>query len=193
MKDLLAKQVRRKQESNRLLVERLSAAGYEIAYEELTCMTPSGSFNRAHVAALLQRKGYVSSMSQAFETLLAKHSPYYVAMQRLSALQVIAFLRAIGAAAVLAHPLLDLNEAELRAFLREAVPYGLTAIETRYATYHSDETELATRLATEFGVKESGGSDFHGERKPDIALGVGRGGLEVPLSFVDMLQKEIMK
>ena len=35
---------------------------------------------------------------------------------------------------------------------------------------------------------ESGGSDFHGENKPDIHLGSGTGDLVVPYGFVQKLR-----
>ena len=38
------------------------------------------------------------------------------------------------------------------------------------------------------GLLESGGSDFHGEAKPHIQLGVGRGNLCVPFEFYEALR-----
>ena len=39
-----------------------------------------------------------------------------------------------------------------------------------------------------FGLLPSGGSDFHGSVKPDIALGTGRGNLAVPYSCYEALR-----
>ena len=44
------------------------------------------------------------------------------------------------------------------------------------------------QLAAEYGLLMTGGSDFHGENKKDIALGDGRGGLNVPYSFLEQLR-----
>ena len=44
-------------------------------------------------------------------------------------------------------------------------------------------------LAEKYALVTSGGSDFHGENFPDIALGRGRGNLEVPDSIVRPLQQ----
>ena len=41
-------------------------------------------------------------------------------------------------------------------------------------TFDEELTRRAKALATEFHLKESGGSDFHGENKPDIQIGIGR-------------------
>ena len=79
---------------------------------------------------------------------------------------------------MLAHPFLNLNEAELVEFLSTAE--GLSGIECYYSTYDEETTKTSLRIAEEFDLVCSGGSDFHGATKPDIKLGVGRGDLRVP-------------
>lgn len=171
--------VKRKEESNRLVIERLRSGGYDISFDEIKARTPDGRFNRAHIASELTAKGYTKSVGDAFSTLLAKNSPYYVANKRIPTFEAIEFLKSIGAVAVHAHPFLDLNEEQLRIFLPQAKKHGLDAMECLYSTYDKATTEKALALASEFGIEKSGGSDFHGSRKPDIALGIGRGGLRV--------------
>jgi predicted metal-dependent phosphoesterase TrpH len=90
--------------------------------------------------------------------------------------------------AVLAHPFLNLNEEELRTFLPKAKAAGLDAMETLYSTYDDTTTALSVSISEEYGLKQSGGSDFHGSRKPDISLGVGRGNLSVPVSVLEELR-----
>ena len=68
---------------------------------------------------------------------------------------------------------------------------GLKAIETRYSKYSIAEQEFCTRLAKDFGFLESGGSDFHGANKPDIKIGVGQGGLQVPYKFLEAIKNSI--
>ena len=95
----------------------------------------------------------------------------------------------MGAVPVLAHPFLNLKtETVLRGFLAEAIPHGLAAMETIYSSFTPEQTALARQLAQEFGIHESGGSDFHGDTKPQIRLGSGKGNLAVPADFVRALQ-----
>ena len=48
---------------------------------------------------------------------------------------------------------------------------------------------MADRLIKEFNILPSGGSDFHGEVKPDIKLGVGKGNLQIPMTFARELHR----
>ena len=93
-----------KRASSHEMVRRLSEAGYRLDLAALTARTPGGVFNRAHIAEALMAGGYVSTIKEAFATLLAKSSPYYVPTKRLPALETISFLRSLGA--VPAPPLL---------------------------------------------------------------------------------------
>ena len=49
---------------------------------------------------------------------------------------------------------------------------------------------LAQELCRRFGLLPSGGSDFHGKNKPDIALGRGRGDFFVPMEFYEGLKEK---
>lgn len=181
--------LRRKEESNIALVDALNRAGYALNYDTIRAKTPNGQVNRAHIAAELHRLGYVESVQDAFKKLLSPKRGLYVPPKRISSYEAIRFIKSLGAVAVLAHPFLNLDEAGLRAFLPEAVKAGLDGMETAYSKYSSETTELAKAVAAEFGLKNSGGSDFHGGNKPDIAIGRGRGDLTVPMEWLINLQK----
>ena len=177
----------RKEQSNIALVKTLNDAGIALNYEEI-CADHS-YVNRAHIAEELMRKGYAGSVKEAFKKYLAPERGYYVPPKRTNVFEMIRFIKSLGAVAVLAHPFLNLDEVELHAFLPEAVSCGLDAMETMYAKYDSETTALAKKLAARYQILESGGSDFHGSAKPDIALGTGRGDLRIPFQILDALKK----
>lgn len=185
---LMERANRDKEESNRELVENLQRAGYYLVYEEICANYAGGQINRAHIAAALTDKGYTPSIEDAFRTLLSKKSGYYHEPRRITALDAIAYLKSIGAVAILAHPFLDLNEAELVAFLPSAKEAGLDGMETLYAKFDAQQRTIAAQIAQQFALLPSGGSDFHGEHKPDILLGRGRGDLFVPASFLTAIK-----
>ena len=98
------------------------------------------------------------------------------------------FIKTWGATAIVAHPLLNLTPEELREFLPEMKEAGLDAMETEYTEFTPEMKKTAVSLAEEFSLKQSGGSDYHGSVKPDIALGTGKGSLCVPFAFLEELR-----
>ncbi len=184
---LLAVYQCKKEKSNLALVGALQQAGYAIDYEAVKAKTV-GIPNRAHFAAELVDKGYFSSIKECFRTILSPSNGLYTPPPRPDAFEMIAFIKEIGSVSVLAHPFLSLSEESLREFLEKAVAYGLVGMETLYSTYDEAQTQLAQAIAAEFGLKQSGGSDFHGSNKPDIAIGTGRGNLAIPLAFLSELE-----
>ena len=177
-----------KEQSNIDLVENLSRAGYAIDYAAIKASTADGFVNRAIIAAALMEKGYVDSIQTAFKTLLKPSHGYYNPPKRPDAYETIRFIKSIGAAAVLAHPFLNLDEASLRVFLPAAKAAGLDGMEVLYSKFDAETTALAGSLAEEFSLLKSGGSDFHGTNKPDIAVGTGRGDLRIPTDWLKNLK-----
>ena len=186
---LLAEGDRRKEQSNIDLVAALNAAGYALSYEQIKAKTPQGHINRAHIAAEMLELGYVESVQAAFRTLLSPKHGLYHPPKRIDAYDAIRFIKSIGAVAVLAHPFLSMDEQLLRAFLPRAVEAGLDAMEVFYSKYTEETTLVAVKIAEEYGILPSGGSDYHGGNKPDIAIGIGRGELKIPHQWLNGLKK----
>ena len=184
---------RRKEESNRELVDKLNAAGYALDYDVIKNSTPEGQVNRALIGAELTRLGYTESVQAAFKQLLSPKCGYYTPPKRFCPFETIRFIKSLGAVAVLAHPFLNLTEEPLREFLKEAVACGLDSMEVLYATYDEATTTLAKQIADEFHLLHSGGSDYHGDNKPHIQMGVGQGNLAVPYGLMTALEKRLKK
>ena len=186
--DMMRDTQARKEASNRALVDGLVRAGYDISYEKIKA-SAGEQINRAHIAAALIEKGYATSIEELFSTLLSPNGKFYTPPVRPDSLEIISFIKSIGAVAVLAHPALNLKtDGALREFLALAVPRGLDAIETEYSKFDAETVTRVKKIAGEFGLRESGGSDFHGTRKPGIYLGRGKGNLAVPYEFVKRLK-----
>lgn len=180
-----------KARSNQEMIARLADAGYPLDYEALRAKSPGGNINRAHIAGAMLAKGYVLSVQDAFERFLGENRPFYVRTRHLETMDAIHLLKEIGAVSVLAHPLKDLTEPELRQILPELMDAGLDAMETHHSSYDDETIALATQIAREFGLLPGGGSDFHGLAKPDIQLGTGKGNLRIPISFYENLRTKI--
>lgn len=193
IRTLLEGVIRAKEDSNRLLTESLKNAGYDIDYGEVKERYGDSIINRAHIATILTEKGYTGSVDEAMKGILSVKGGHYVPPKRLSAMYCIDFLVSIGAVPAIAHPFLNLTYDRLREFLAEAVCHGLCGMECAYSTYDEETTKVSFALAQEYGLLASGGSDFHGSRKPDIHLGVGKGNLRIPLQWAHELKKRAKK
>ena len=179
---LLNEALQRKERSNLELIENLRRAGICLDYDRIKAEA-SGTVNRAVIASYMVQDGYCESVKNAFRDWLAPEHGFFVPPKRLDAFEVIRFIKSIGAVAVLAHPFLNLEEGELRRFLTGAE--GLDGMEVYYPLFDEGQTVLAVQIAEEFGLLKSGGSDFHGENKPEIHLGSGKGNLRVPMCYLE--------
>lgn len=178
----------RKEQSNRDLVHRLNQVGVPVDYDKIKAKA-AGRINRAVIASEMVRLGCCESVKAAFSDFLSEKKGLYIPPKRVDAYETIGFIKSIGAVAVLAHPFLNLTEERLRLFLPRAVDQGLDGMEVYYPAYDAQTTALALQIAEEFHLLPSGGSDFHGDNKPDICMGTGRGNLAIPLKLAQQLQQ----
>ena len=187
--DLLEDAQREKEKSNIELVAALNEAGYDLDYDAI-CATCHGRINRAHIAVAMVEKGYFADTQACFRGPLSEKRGFYRPPKRIDAYDCIRFIKSLGAVAVLAHPFLSVDEATLREFLPQALEAGLDGMEVAYSKYSLETTARAVAVADAFGLRYSGGSDFHGGNKPDIRLGTGRGDLRIPLSWLEELKNK---
>lgn len=174
---------------NEQIVELLQANGLDITVEEILAEAGGGSVGRPHFAAVMVRKGYVPSIQEAFDVWLAKGRPAYLGRDRLTPEEAVSLAHASGALAVLAHPTsLDLEPEPLEKFVAYLSDLGLDGIESEYGRFSPDERAGYRRLAERHGLCPTGGSDYHGRYKPDLALGTGYGDLSVPDEFLEELE-----
>ena len=88
--------------------------------------------------------------------------------------------------AVLAHPLvygMDISTLEKAVF--HLAGLGLDGLEAYYSMNRGHDTVHMKTLAKKYRLVLSGGSDFHGDNKPHIKIGRGRGNLYVPAQILE--------
>ena len=180
--------MRDKEQSNINLCAALTAAGYDLDYEKIKAATADGFVNRGVIGAEMVRLGYIESIRHGFKSLLNEKMGYYVPPKRPDALEIIRFIKSIGAVAVLAHPYLSMKQPQIEAFLPLAVEAGLDGMEVIYSRNSDEETAASFELIEKYGLLPSGGSDFHGGNKPDIDMGTGTGNLKIPYNWAQTLK-----
>jgi predicted metal-dependent phosphoesterase TrpH len=174
---------------NERIVGVLQEHGLDVTLEEILAEAGGGSVGRPHVAGVLLRKGYVSSVQEAFDVWLAKGRPAYLDRDRLLPADAIALAHASGAVAVIAHPTsLGFDGPTLEQFVAGLAADGLDGMECEYGRYPPELRAALGKMAGRLGLAVTGGSDYHGRYKPDLALGSGLGDLAVPDVLLDELE-----
>lgn len=182
--------VESRDERNKKMCQKLTAAGMPVLYEELTAMFGDSVLTRAHYARYMLHKGYIKSLNEAFERYIGDHSPYYIPREKVSPKQGVELILSAGGVPILAHPLLyKLGKEELLKLVNELKSYGLAGLEAVYSTYTSSDERNMKSLASDLNLLISGGSDYHGAAKPGLALGKGYGKLYIPDEILENIEK----
>lgn len=175
---------------NPKIIEKLKDFDIHIEYNEVKSIAGNESVGRPHIAQVMIKHGYVDSIDEAFERYLKKGAPCYVDRFRLKKDVAIKSIKRAGGIPVLAHPVtLKGDREELELILEELIKYGLEGIEVYYSTHTDENVREYRELAEVYNLLMTGGTDFHGDNKPDIKLGVGKGNLSIPYEFVEELKK----
>lgn len=179
-----------RRDRNRRLIASLHEQGIDINLAEVERLgrTLTG---RPHFARVLIEKGYVRTFDEAFRRYLGESAPSYV--ERFAPYVVVAIQRVVdgGGMPVLAHPVRlgfrdPVTEEKFIGELRDA---GLRGIEVFHSDHRPPDVERYAAIARKYKLAVSGGSDFHGDVKPQISLGTGyNGNLNIPKSVLEDLR-----
>ena len=165
---------------NQQMIENMDRIGFPVRMEELIKESGGETIGRPHFARLLLKKGYVNSYEEAFEKYLAKGKQLYIDKKRLDPDKAIALIIETGGIPVLAHPYqTKLDHRELDNLVKKLKSYGLIGIETFYSQHTKSQIRDYLKLAEKYDLILTAGSDFHGENKPEIDLG-----LEVDYKYI---------
>jgi hypothetical protein len=176
---------------NRLIVDKLNELGIPVTFEEVETEAggPGSQIGRPHFAAALVRHGVVPDYQAAFDDYLAKGAKAYIGRKLYRPDEAVQLMLSAGVVPVLAHPFtLFLGPEEAERFVDELVVAGLRGIEG----YHGDQTLEQQSVYREMGERKglvvSGGSDYHGEMRPDRSLPGGKYGVIVPPEALEGLR-----
>lgn len=178
-----------RRQRNYAMAEKLTALGMPVTVEEAEAHGRNIT-GRPHFARVLRDKGFISSIEDAFRDYLGETGSAYVERQDPSSEEGIRRIIDAGGLASLAHPfrLNKRDPAEEEDLIRHFADAGLDAIEVWHSDHDQSTRDRYIHLARKYGLGMSGGSDYHGENKPDVLLGRGRNGVNrVPLALLDDL------
>lgn len=176
---------------NQRMVGRLNELGIDVTFEEVEeeAGGPGSQIGRPHFAAVLVRHGAVPDYQTAFDEYLAKGAKAYLGRKLYAPAEAIGLMLAAGVVPVLAHPFtLYLPPNDLEGFVKELAALGLKGIEGYHGDAPEDEQLVYRKLGDSNGLIVSGGSDYHGDMRPDRSLPGGKHGVTVPPAVLGELR-----
>jgi hypothetical protein len=152
----------------REILDKLKQIGIEIPVEDVLQFTRGESVGRPHIAQALVKHGYAADNQEAFVRYLGLGAPAYVPRFKLDTVEGIRFIRESKGVAVLAHPgVQGLKESTIASWVNE----GLQGLEIIHSDHNSIDQEFYSKIAHKYDLIMTGGSDFHGDNKPNVSLG----------------------
>lgn len=150
------------------MVSKLNGLGVEITLADIERHAGGGSLGRPHVALALLESGYVHSFDEAFARYLGHRAPAFVAKPHFKPEEAVDLIRTAGGVSVLAHP----GTAGRDDLLPRLKAAGLAGIEVWHPKHGPGQMAHYRRVAADFDLVPSGGSDFHGAKVGDVRIGM---------------------
>ena len=141
-----------------MMVKRLVEAGYDIKWERVKEIAGDAGIGRPHIAQALVEGGYIAHQRDAFNGILDDDGIAFVERPHITIPESVALIRSVGGVAVLAHPLFVPQYEEL---LPKLPAMGVVGFEVQYAEFAADKRAELARFAEEYGMLQTGGSDYH--------------------------------
>ena len=150
-----------------LMCAKLTDLGMAISVDEVLKFAGHSCVGRLHLARLMAKKG-LPPMPRRPLTVISETTARYMSKFRLKPAEAIELVIKAKGVAVLAHPYSLPNQDLIPEFIQA----GLRGIEAVYPEHTSAQIERYKRLAYKYGICISGGSDCHGQAKPEVRIGM---------------------
>lgn len=179
--DWVAAERRRRNEE---IAAAMRADGIRLTLSDLDGGDERQIIGRPHFAAALVTMGYAASIDDAFARFMNRGQPYYRKRSYIPLHEGLDVIRSAGGKPVMAHPLqYRYDEDALLRLIDTLTQGGVVGMECLYSQYTPEESAYLMALARRYGLCVTGGSDFHGTRKP-IRMGTP----EVPYELLETLR-----
>jgi 3',5'-nucleoside bisphosphate phosphatase len=168
---------------------KLAAEGRApIVYEAVKAQV-QGAFGRPHIATALIEHGHVPDMNTAFKEYLI---PCNVPKYYMPADEALALIRQARGLSSAAHPrFITPDRARLRQVIQDLSALGLDGVEAYHSDHDAEMRLYFIRLANQFGMLVTGGSDYHGFKAQDAQHDSGGklGSLQLPYGVAVRLRR----
>ncbi|MFA6505982.1 MAG: PHP domain-containing protein [Treponemataceae bacterium] len=178
----------RREARNLAILELMRESGVEAQYAEVERYAEGKVIGRPHFASLLIERKLVRNREQAFSRYLGKGRPFFVPKASLELRRAIRLIKESGGKSILAHPLsLYVAWGRLPSVISEWKELGLDGLEAWHPAAKVRACERLEKMAKDFGMLVTAGSDFHGASRPDRKLGITAGGKKIDERYMESL------
>ncbi len=151
---------------------RLARAGIGGAWTGARALAQGRIVSRTHFAHFLVAQGHAASVRDVFRRFLVNNKPGYVSGQWASLEDALAWIRAAGGIAVIAHPArYGMTASKLRRLIGEFRELGGIGMEVVSGSHTRDNIDTMAALCRNERLLASCGSDYHGPENCWIRLG----------------------
>lgn len=154
------------------IAKRLDKAGISGALEGAKKYASDVMLGRAHFAQFLVEYGHAKDISDVFKRYLVRNKPGYVPGQWATLSEAVSWITEAGGQAVIAHPArYKITATKLRRLISEFKEAGGIGFEVVSGRQHPEEVKHMAKLAEQFDLLASCGSDFHTPDNQWVELG----------------------
>lgn len=180
-----------RRERNAKILNKLRASGIALEYGDIIRLSSGKQIGRLHFATALTNLGYSATRQEAFNRFLKKGRPAYADRFRFNPEEAIGLVLKSKGIPVLAHPctLGSRSPKEFEALIMELVQWGLQGIEVYYPDHTDEQVHYYRSVAEKYGILTTGGSDYHGDNKPGVDIGVYNGDDQLSISLIDAMRE----
>jgi 3',5'-nucleoside bisphosphate phosphatase len=200
LKDLLEGSSKQRELQKKKMVEKIASLGYKISFEEVKKIAGK-EIGRPHIAKVLLKNNpeKFSSIDEIFEKLLIPGTPGYVEREKfVSFNEVVDTIHKAGGLVFFAHPFFFDKWREIVRYFAKIGGDGVETIASYPKEGHWSGLNIQDKVDSEwlyemknimkeYGLIETGGTDYHGIKHWERELG----GLNVPYSFVEKMKKRL--
>lgn len=150
----------RRGERVRKMLGMLAKYGIHISFEDVLAEAGDshGVLARPHVARVMQRKGYVQTIAEAFDRFIGDNGPCFLPTELLHPRAAIELIVSAGGVPMWAHPRTD----QFDNLISSLTSWGLRGIECIRPRLQPSEIQFFEESAQQRNLLISGGSDWHG-------------------------------
>jgi len=145
------------------IVAKINHLGVSIKFDDIAIKAGKAPIARPHIAAVLLDMGVLDNLKEAFWKYLAEGKPAYEPKANFSITQALNVINKSGGVAILAHPGKYLSQDELSNIIK----LGIDGIEVVHPSHDKTTENFYRKIASQYWLLATGGSDFHGNRDYD--------------------------